>query len=268
MREGLIADAADRLRRGAGRRRHHLHVGAARRALQANIIRRTLNFQAPIGAGRPTRSRAAAQRWPGTDRRACSRASQQLRSVDQWQKVARRRSNDARRARRRAGGVRPRLRAARRRDRGHHIIGIEPDIVLRRHRAAREDRRGQSELGPIDIIIGTELAQGPRCQRRRQDALARPRTATAQTLTVAGIFDFGNKGVNERNVYVSLRTAQNLLDLVGGVSSIEVNVRDPFAAETMAQAIRGDGDLRGRQLDHDQRAVLHARWRRRSSPTR
>ncbi len=58
-----------------------------------------------------------------------------------------------------------------------------------------------------------------------------------------GIFDFGNKGVNERNVYVALRTAQSLLDLVGGATSIDVKVRDPFAAETIAQAIREGGDL-------------------------
>ena len=41
-----------------------------------------------------------------------------------------------------------------------------------------------------------------------------------------GIFDFGNKGINERNVYVALRTAQNLLDLAGGVSTLETRVRD------------------------------------------
>jgi len=52
------------------------------------------------------------------------------------------------------------------------------------------------------------------------------------------IFDFGNKAVNERNVYVSLRLAQNLLDLAGGVSSIELRVTDPFAAETIAQEIQ------------------------------
>jgi lipoprotein-releasing system permease protein len=66
----------------------------------------------------------------------------------------------------------------------------------------------------------------------------------ATTLSVIGLFDFGNKGVNERNVYVALRTAQNLLDLVGGATSLDVKVRDPFAAEITAQAIRDSGDLR------------------------
>ncbi|HKI64937.1 MAG TPA: FtsX-like permease family protein, partial [Burkholderiales bacterium] len=64
-----------------------------------------------------------------------------------------------------------------------------------------------------------------------------------ETLTVAAIFDFGNRGVNERNVYVGLRTAQNLLDLAGGVSSINVKVQEPFAAETIAQTIQGQTGL-------------------------
>jgi lipoprotein-releasing system permease protein len=63
-------------------------------------------------------------------------------------------------------------------------------------------------------------------------------------MNVVGIFDFGNKGANERNVYIALRTAQNLLDLVGGASSIEVKVRDPFAAETTAEAIRAGTGLK------------------------
>jgi lipoprotein-releasing system permease protein len=60
---------------------------------------------------------------------------------------------------------------------------------------------------------------------------------------VVGIFDFGNKGVNERNVYVTLRTAQNLLDLAGGATSLDVKVRDPFAAEIIAQTVRQSSDL-------------------------
>src|ERR1019366_10617270 len=67
---------------------------------------------------------------------------------------------------------------------------------------------------------------------------------TASTFTVIGIFDFGNKGINERNVYIAFRSAQNLLDLAGGASSLEVKVRDPFAAETIARTIRAGTDLK------------------------
>ena len=50
--------------------------------------------------------------------------------------------------------------------------------------------------------------------------------------------------MNERNVYVALRSAQNLLDLIGGASSLQVRVHDPFAAETIAQEIRAVADLK------------------------
>jgi lipoprotein-releasing system permease protein len=54
---------------------------------------------------------------------------------------------------------------------------------------------------------------------------------------VTGLFDLGSKGANQRTAYVALRTAQSLLGLVGGVSSIDVNVRDIYAAEAIAQRI-------------------------------
>ena len=66
---------------------------------------------------------------------------------------------------------------------------------------------------------------------------------SAQIVQIAGIFDFGNKGVNERNVYVTLRLAQSLFDLAGGVSHLEINVSDPFAAERVAQTIQAQTDL-------------------------
>jgi lipoprotein-releasing system permease protein len=37
---------------------------------------------------------------------------------------------------------------------------------------------------------------------------------------VIGIFDLGNKGANQRSTFVALRTAQSLLGLPGGVSSL------------------------------------------------
>jgi lipoprotein-releasing system permease protein len=50
--------------------------------------------------------------------------------------------------------------------------------------------------------------------------------------------DFGNKGVNQRNAYVALRTAQSLLGIVGGVTTIDITVSDIYAAEDIAQRIQ------------------------------
>jgi ABC-type transport system, involved in lipoprotein release, permease component len=64
------------------------------------------------------------------------------------------------------------------------------------------------------------------------------------TLTITGIFDLGSRGVNERNAYVLLRTAQDLLNLPGGASSINVTVDDVWAAEDVAQRISARVGLR------------------------
>jgi lipoprotein-releasing system permease protein len=59
----------------------------------------------------------------------------------------------------------------------------------------------------------------------------------AETFTIGGIFDLGNKDVNKRWVLIPLRSAQTLLDLVGGVSTIDLRVADVFEAETIAVEI-------------------------------
>ncbi|HET8732618.1 MAG TPA: FtsX-like permease family protein, partial [Anaeromyxobacteraceae bacterium] len=57
------------------------------------------------------------------------------------------------------------------------------------------------------------------------------------TFTVAGTFDLGNKEVNTRWVLVPLRAAQTMLDLPGGVTTIEVKVDRIFDAERVAREI-------------------------------
>ena len=64
------------------------------------------------------------------------------------------------------------------------------------------------------------------------------------TLSIRGIFDYGNSGMNSRSVYIALRTAQSLLDLAGGVTSVEVNLDEPFTAETVAQTIQAQTGLK------------------------
>jgi lipoprotein-releasing system permease protein len=43
--------------------------------------------------------------------------------------------------------------------------------------------------------------------------------------------------VNQRNTYVALPTAQALLGLIGGISSIDIAIEDVYEAERIAQAI-------------------------------
>jgi lipoprotein-releasing system permease protein len=102
------------------------------------------------------------------------------------------------------------------------IIDIRPKIVA-----------GQFALSGTDAVIGTELANdlglsvGDKIRVGSLDD-------RSDVFTIRGIFDIGNKDANERWVFISLRSAQTLLDLVGGVSTIEVKVADIFTAESIA----------------------------------
>jgi lipoprotein-releasing system permease protein len=220
-----------------------IFMSALLAGLQANIIRRTLNYQAPIQILAPDQAaRALRDDEPAVAAQIQPR-SQQLRSIDQWQKV---RADVARIPD--VVGVTPVVTGPGFAQRGDatkavSIIGIDPESYFRVIALPEKIVAGRSDVGTIGVVIGTELAKDFGTVVGDKLALA---TAgkTASTLSVIGIFDFGNKGVNERNVYVALRTAQNLLDLAGGATSIEIRIRDPFAAETIAQGIRQGKDLR------------------------
>lgn len=220
-----------------------IFMSALLAGMQANIVRRTLNFQAPIEIMAPDQvARPLREGGPDGIAAQLQPRSQQLRSVDQWQKV---RLEVARIPD--VVGVTPIASGpgfARRGDatKAVTVTGIETESYFDVIALGEKIIAGRYDLGPLDIIVGTELAKDLGTAVGDKLSLTTA-TGIASTLTVIGIFDFGNKGVNERNVYVSLRTAQNLLDLVGGVSSIEVKVRDPFAAETIAQVIRASHDL-------------------------
>src|SRR5690606_21225407 len=61
--------------------------------------------------------------------------------------------------------------------------------------------------------------------------------ARSEVFVVAGLFDVGNKDLNERWVFVPLRSAQTLLDLSGGVSTLELKVDEIFSADRVASAV-------------------------------
>jgi lipoprotein-releasing system permease protein len=220
-----------------------IFMSALLAGMQANIVRRTLNFQAPIVILAPDQvARPLREDVSGGVTAQVQPRSQQLRSVDQWQKV---RAEVAQVPG--VVGVTPVVAGPGFARRGEAtksvtITGIEIESYFDVVAVPEKIIAGRSDVGPLDIIIGIDLAKDLGTTVGDKLSLTTA-GGVASTLTVIGIFDFGNKGVNARNVYVALRTAQSLLDLPGGASSIEVKVHDPFAAETIAQVIRAGTDL-------------------------
>jgi len=216
-------------------------MSALMAGLQTNFIRRVLTAQAhiellpPQEITRPLRTGAYAV--PGEiEGPIVQPPLQRLKSIDQWQPVAAqiRAMPDVLVVSPVAGGSALVVRGSA--SRAITVSGIEPELYYRIVNLEEKIVRGTARLTGTDILIGTELASD-----FGVDVSDKLRVTTANgassTLTIAGIFDLGNKGANQRSTFVALHTAQSLLGLPGGVSSLEVTVRDVYAAEVIAQRI-------------------------------
>ena len=116
-------------------------------------------------------------------------------------------------------------------------VGVEPARYFRIVAIPDKIVKGSSRLGASDILIGIDLATDLGVTIGDKIRLTSA-SGGANTLTVSGLFDLGNKGANQRTTFVALHTAQSLLGLEGGVSHIDVTVKDVYAAERIARAIR------------------------------
>ncbi|MFM9970423.1 MAG: ABC transporter permease [Burkholderiales bacterium] len=168
--------------------------------------------------------------------------AQRLRSLDQWQAVRERiaRMPELLAITPVANGPGFALRGEA--TRAVSIIGIEPESYEKIIPLSEKIVAGRLRLTGLDVLVGTELARilGARVGDKLRLSAA---NNIVEVLNISGILDLGSKPANERNVYVALHTAQGMLDLVGGVSSLDIDVRDPFAAETVAQAIQAETGL-------------------------
>ncbi len=206
--------------------------------LQANFIRRVLTAQSHIQLLPPKEAaRVLGGAGAGPLEEAVVQAPlQRLKSIDQWQSLATqvRAMPEVLVVAPTASGSALVIRGAA--SRAVSVIGIDPALYFRIVALPEKMMRGSMRLTPTDILIGTDLATdlgvGIGDKLRVSSA-----SGGDQTLMVTGLFDLGSKPANQRTTYVALRTAQSLLGLVGGVSSIEVSVKDIYAAETIAQRI-------------------------------
>jgi len=206
--------------------------------LQANFIKRVLTSQpqiqllAPDQVARPLRSGAGEIETP-----IIQRPTQRVISIDQWQKI-----QDQMRANSQIVTVSPTVSGSALAIRGDAsrsitLTGMDPALYFQIVRLPDYIVAGEPRLMSDDIVIGTELANdlGATVGDKLNVQAA---SGSNRILTITGIVDLGNKGANQRAAYVLLRTAQSLLNLVGSVTTIDLTVRDIYAAETIAQQIR------------------------------
>jgi lipoprotein-releasing system permease protein len=212
-------------------------LSAVLTGMQQNIIRRSLLSQAHIVI-QPAEEIARPQPrgTPGGEVSIVQKRTQRLLSIDQWQRLI--------------GEIRevpgvnvvsasvsgPAFAIRGDANRSVSVSGIVPDEYNRIVPLPDKIVAGTWRLASTDVLVGTELAKDLGARVGDKIRLATP-AGSDLTLTITGIFDLGSRGVNERNVYVLLRTGQDLLNLPGGASTINVTVNDIWQAEVVAQRI-------------------------------
>ena len=212
-------------------------MSAALSAQMGNIIHRVLSAQAhivllpPKEVARPLRGdRGAVQAA------IVQKPFQRVRSIDQWQRILRETEQMpavTAVAPSASGSV---LAVRGEATRAVTLVGVDPAVYFRIVPLPDKVVSGAARLGSEDIVLGIELATDLGIVVGDKVRIV-PSVGEGVPLTVTGLVDLGSKGVNQRTAYVALHTAQALLGLIGGASSIDITVRDIYAAEDVAQAI-------------------------------
>jgi lipoprotein-releasing system permease protein len=122
------------------------------------------------------------------------------------------------------------------------LQGVQPDAYRRVVKMDDYMTRGRFDVSGSGALIGTDLAQdlGVSVGDKLRVTSASGRS---ETLDITGLFDMGNRDLNRRWVFVTLKLGQTLLDLPGGVSNLDLTVKDLFSANQVAAALRAQTAL-------------------------
>ena len=209
--------------------------------LQASIIDRTLGSQAHIVMKPPLLVNRTLLP-PGSTAAIVQPRAQRLRSIDQWEAVAQLASQ--------TNGVlavSPVLSGAgfaARADASQaiNLLGVDAQAYQRIVQMPKYLRLGRFDVSGANTVIGVELAKdlgvavGDKLRLIAMDG-------RNDLVTIAGIFDIGNRDLNKRWVYTSIKLAQSLLDLPGGITEIDLRVTDLFQAESTARQLAAQTGL-------------------------
>ena len=206
--------------------------------LQANFIKRVLTSQPQIQLLSPDQIARPLRNAKGEIEDAVvQRPSQRVISIDQWPKI-----RAQMQAMPEVVTVSPTILGSVLAVRGDasrsvNLSGVEPDSYFKIVKIPDYIVAGEPRLTSEDVVIGTELAKN--LGAAVGDKLNLQATAGAsRVLTISGIVDLGNKSVNQRVCYAALRSAQSLLGMIGGITTIDITVTDIYAAEDIAQRIQ------------------------------
>lgn len=205
--------------------------------LQDNIINRTLGTQAHIKVQAPDEANRILPAASGVTQLVLEdKRAQRLRSINNWQQVVIQLDDLAD-----VTAVSPVLSGPAFARRGVALesvalVGIDVVRYQKIIPIAKDIVAGKFRVGAGDAVVGKLLADDLGLRVGDKLRLDAGRNAVT-VVNVAGIFELGVRELDSRYVYLDLKQTQSLLGLPGGVTVIDVTVRDIFAADVVAARI-------------------------------
>jgi len=209
--------------------------------LQATIIDRVLGSQAHVVMRPLEEVNLRASTDPASSVLVEPRA-QRLRSIDQWEAMVKLAEAQPRVVAVSPVVSGPAFALRGRASKSVALVGVEPDRYRRIVKMDTYMTRGQFQVDGTNAIIGIELAKDLGVTVGDKMFL-RAAGGRDELLQITGLFDIGNKDLNRRWVFTTMKLAQSLLDLPGGVSNIDITVADIFDAQEVSERLQAGSGL-------------------------
>ena len=214
------------------------YISALISGLQGNTLAKTLGAQAHVSISAPEDVVTPAMAVPPNQRAITDTQprAQRLRSVANWQAVL-----PLLEAHPGVAAVSPMVSGSGLALRGEAsqavaLLGVELDRYDRIVGLRAKVIAGEARLGPGEAILGSELAHD--LGVRPGDRFTVQTGSVSDAMRVTAVVDLGVKDLNRRTVLVPLRAAQNMLGLPGGVTSLDLGLRDVWTAQVLADELR------------------------------
>lgn len=117
--------------------------------------------------------------------------------------------------------------------------------------------KGQYNLSAQNCLVGYQLAEDLGLEINSRLIIKSSKNITSSFI-VSGIYDSGIKDINRKQVYMSIRDAQRILDLTGYITAIEMQIKNVFDANIIALALEKQTDLKVSSWMNDNAQVLSA----------
>lgn len=138
------------------------------------------------------------------------------------------------------------------------IKGIQLENADKVYEITNRLKDGEPLVDGNRILIGTKLSELLGIEEGGVVNLLTPKGESVR-LIVAGIFDLENENVNKTVVFMDLNRAQKLFQMGSGITAVEIQLKDPFEADLVAEEWQGQlGDANIEQWKAQNQQLLSA----------